>query len=98
MPPHGTATITRWYVLCPAGRNPSSRSIRRRFASYAGTSGRQVALRVGEGNQLSMDQIPAPGRASEARRADLLLPAGIGQWIGGAPGQDQGWIARRYGR
>lgn len=36
-----------------------------------------------------MDQIPVAGRASEARRADLLLPAGVGQWIGGAPGQNQ---------
>lgn len=51
--------------------------------------GWQVALRVGEGHQLSMDQIPISGRATEARRADLLLPAGVGQWIGGAPGQDQ---------
>src|SRR5690554_7777311 len=36
-----------------------------------------------------MDQIPIAGRSAEAWCADILLPAGIGQWIGGAPGQDQ---------
>ncbi len=36
-----------------------------------------------------MDQIPVSGRAAETRCADLLLPAGVGQWIGGAPAQDQ---------
>ena len=36
-----------------------------------------------------MDQIPVSGRAAEALRADLLLPSGVGQRIGGAPGQDQ---------
>lgn len=46
-------------------------------------------MRVGEGHQLSVDQIPVAGRASEARRADLLLSAGVGQWINTAPGQDQ---------
>lgn len=51
--------------------------------------GWQVALRVGEGHQLSMDQIPVPGRTSEAWCADLLLPAGVGQRVGGVPGQDQ---------
>jgi len=29
------------------------------------------------------------GRAIEARRGDLLLPAGGGQWIDVVPGQDQ---------
>ena len=28
-----------------------------------------------------MDQIPVAGRAAETRCADLLLPAGVGQWI-----------------
>ena len=46
-------------------------------------------MRIGEGHQFPMAQIPVAGRASEARRADLLLPAGVGQWIGGAPGQNQ---------
>lgn len=50
---------------------------------------RQVALRVGEGHQFTMDQIPVAGRSAEAWCADLLLPVGVGQWIGGAPGQDQ---------
>jgi hypothetical protein len=36
-----------------------------------------------------MDQIPSAGRAAETRCADLLLSAGIGHWVGGAPGQDQ---------
>lgn len=36
-----------------------------------------------------MDQIPVAGRAAEAKRADLLLPAGVVQGIGGAPAQDQ---------
>lgn len=57
--------------------------------AFQPVDGRQVALWVGEGHQFPMDQIPVSGRAAEARRADLLLPAGIGQWIGGAPGQDQ---------
>ena len=29
-----------------------------------------------------MDQIPVAGWVTEAMRADLLLPAGVGQWIG----------------
>jgi hypothetical protein len=29
--PHSTATITRWYMLCPPGRKPSSRSMGGRF-------------------------------------------------------------------
>src|SRR5690554_3866712 len=36
-----------------------------------------------------MDQIPVTGRAAEACRVNLLLPAGVRQWIGGASGQDQ---------
>ena len=36
-----------------------------------------------------MDRIPITGRAVEAWRADLLLPAGVGQLIGCTPGQDQ---------
>ena len=57
--------------------------------AFQPVDGRQVALRVGEGHQFPMDQIPVPGRASKARRADLLLSAGVGQWINAAPGQDQ---------
>src|SRR5690606_22471114 len=45
--------------------------------------------RVGEGHQFSMDQVPVAGRATEAWRTDLLLPASVRQWIGGALGQDQ---------
>lgn len=73
-----TATITRWYMLCPPGRKPSKP-----------VDGRQVALRVGEGHQFTMDQIPVTGRAAEAWRIDLPLSAGVRQWIGGALGQDQ---------
>ena len=47
------------------------------------------ALRVGEGHQFPMNQIPVAARAAEARLAVLLLPAGIGQRIGGTPSQDQ---------
>ncbi len=36
-----------------------------------------------------MDQIPVTGRAAEAWCADLLLPAGVGHRVDGAPGQDQ---------
>lgn len=57
--------------------------------SFQPVDGRQVALRVGEGHQIPMDQIPVPGRAAKARSADLLLSAGVGHWIGAAPGQDQ---------
>lgn len=56
--------------------------------SFQPVDGRQVTLRIGEGHQFPMDQVPVAGRAAEARRADLL-PAGVGQWIGGASGQDQ---------
>jgi len=45
---------------------------------------RQVALRIDEGHQLALDQTPVSGWSAEARRTDLLLPAGVGQWIGGA--------------
>ena len=36
-----------------------------------------------------MDQIPVASRTAEAQHADLQFSAGIGQWIDGAPGQDQ---------
>ncbi len=35
-----------------------------------------------------MDQVPVAGRTAEARCADIPLPAGVGQRVGGAPGQD----------
>lgn len=40
-------------------------------------------------HQLCVDQIPVTGGAAEVRRTDLLLPAGVGQWINAAMGQDQ---------
>lgn len=57
--------------------------------AFQPVDGRQIALRVGEGHQFPMDKIPVAGWVAEAWCADLLLPAGVGQWIGGAPGQDQ---------
>jgi hypothetical protein len=36
-----------------------------------------------------VDQISVAGRTAEAWCADPLLPAGVGQWIGRASGQDQ---------
>lgn len=53
----------------------------------------QVALRVGEGHLCPLDQIPISGRATEAWCADLLLPVGVGQWIGGASGQGEAFQA-----
>lgn len=50
---------------------------------------RQVVLRIDEGYQLALDQTSVSGWSAEARCTDLLLPAGVDQWIGGAPGQDQ---------
>ncbi len=46
-------------------------------------------MQVGEGRQLPVDQIPVSGRSAEAWRDDLLLPAGVGQWIGHALDPDQ---------
>src|SRR5690606_12243922 len=40
-------------------------------------------------HQFTMGQIPVAGRAAEAWCADILLRAGVGQWIGGALRQDQ---------
>lgn len=36
-----------------------------------------------------MDQILVAGRTTKARRGDLLLPAGVSERVGGAPGQNQ---------
>ena len=57
--------------------------------SFQPVDGRQVALRVGEGHQFPTDQIPVAGRTAEAWRVVLVLSAGIGHRVGGAPGQDQ---------
>jgi hypothetical protein len=57
--------------------------------TFQPVDGRQVTLWVGEGHQFPVDQIPVAGRASKAWRADSLLLASIGQWVGGASGQDQ---------
>lgn len=57
--------------------------------TFQSVNGRLVAQRIGEGHQFPMDQITVSGRAAKARRADLLLPTGVGQWIGGDPAQDQ---------
>ena len=78
MRPRSTATITRWYMLCPPGRKPSSRSMggRSRCGSVKVTSSPWIRSQFA-------------GRTAEAWRVVLVLSAGIGHRVGGAPGQDQ---------
>lgn len=57
-------------MLCPPGSE-----------AFQPVDGQQVAVRIDEGHQLALDQIPVAGRPTEAWRAELLLPAGGRQQI-----------------